>query len=250
MQIKTITTPSRIDYAALSDDASFYNALISKTLEKVKVSIPCRIEKYNRTTHLADLRVMFNWELLDGQILDGCVLKDITIRRIYAGGFIIDFPIQVGDMGWLIATDSDAYAAKANRIPSLPSSPFKNTYASGFWIPDLWGSEDDLNNANPEEMRIPLKIDSSDEGRLVIQNAKGTQRISLGQDDIKVFATTATVTAGTVNINGPTNIDGNTSIKGTLSVTDLITAKGDVVNAQGIKLGTHHHNNSGDPIPG
>ena len=241
MELESVMTVPRINYAALDNTVEFYENLIDRAVERIGVSLPCRIEKYDRAKHLADLRVMINWELLDGQIIEGCTIYDVTIRRMYAGGFIIDFPIQVGDTGWLIATDRDLDTVKANRIPSLPSSPFRNTYASGFWIPDLWGSEDDLNNANPEEMRIPLKIDSSDEGRLVIQNAKGTQKISVGQDDIKVFATTATVTAESVNINGPTNIKGNTSIDGTLSVTGDIQSKGVVKDSGEHALATHTH---------
>lgn len=235
MELESVMTVPRINYAALDNKVEFYENLIDRAVERIGVSLPCRIEKYDRATHLADLRVMINWELLDGQIIEGCTIYDVTIRRMYAGGFVIDFPIQVGDLGWLIATDRDLDTTKANRIPSLPSSPFRNTYASGFWIPDLWGSEDDLNNANPEEMRIPLKIDSSDEGRLVIQNAKGTQKISVGQDDIKVFATTATVTAESVNIKG------NTSIDGTLTVTGDIQSKGVVKDSGEHALATHTH---------
>lgn len=203
----------------------FFRTVIDRCIDKVRVTMPCKILSYDRSTHVANVRVMFNWELPDGSVMNGCDINGITLRRMFAGGFLIDFPINEGDTGWIIATDRDATTVKTNRIPSLPASPFCNSYASGFFIPDQWGSNDDLG------------INIADEGRLVVQNADGTQKISIGTGDIKVYGTK-------IELHGPTEIDG------TLDVSGLITANGDVVNADNIKLGTHHHDNSGNPIPG
>ena len=206
-----------LDTTALEDPQGFFNSIIDRCAENVRVSIPCRIERYDRVNHIADLRVLFNWQMADGSIINGCVLKNITIRRLLAGGFLIDFPILEGDTGWLFACDRDAYDSKKESAPRLPTTPLVDSYGSGFWIPDQWGSDSKLG------------ISGVDDGRLVIQSKDGTQKISVGNQDITI--------TGTVNING------------TLNVSELITANGDLKNADGTSFTTHTHPTAGTGYP-
>ena len=223
------TTP-RIDYAALENKVEFFDHLKRSFISDVSVTMPCKVVEYDRATHKADLQILYNYKLLDGQTMRGCVMRGITIRRMMAGGFLIDFPVQKGDTGWLIATDRDATLSKKNKIPATPASPYPNQYESGFFIPDQWGDE-----ASNE-----ITISGDDAQRLVIQSKDGTQRISVGTSDIKVYGTSI-------------ELVGNTKITGTLEVTGLITADSDVkaMNAThgDIPLGSHKHGNDGLPTP-
>ena len=213
-----------LDATALEDPQGFFNNIIRRCAENVRVAMPCRIERYDRVNHIADLRVLFNWQMADGSIIDGCILKNITIRRLLAGGFLIDFPILEGDTGWLFACDRDAYDSKKESAPRLPTTPLVDSYESGFWLPDQWGDNNKLG------------ISGVDQGRLVIQSKDGTQKISIGSHDINITATTLNI-IGAVNVNG------------TLEVSGLITANGDLNNADGTSFTTHQHPTAGPGSP-
>lgn len=207
MKVDTFTGNPNIDHGALHDKTKFYDLITDRITENINVSLPCKIVEYDRATHKATLRVLFNWKFRDGSIMEGCEIKDITIARFSCGDFLIDMPIHVGDTGWLIATDRDAYVAKQRKEPSLPASPFCNSYASGFWIPDDWGE---------------VNLNDDDEDRLVLQTLDGSQRISIGQNDIKITGTKVTIDAP-------------------LEVTGMITATGGITSSDGVVLDTHIH---------
>lgn len=216
-----------LNQTALENPQEFFDCVVDRCKERINVMLPCCIEKYDRSKHIADLRILFNWKMADGSVVDGCVLYDITIRRLLAGGFLIDFPIAVGDTGWIFACDRDAYDSKVESKPRLPPTPYCNSFASGFWIPDQWGSD------------TKLGISGVDSNRLVIQSKDGTQKISVGTSDIHITATT-------LNVTGNVVINGNTQMNGTLNTSGLITAQSDIQNggSGGITLATHVHTSS------
>jgi hypothetical protein len=132
-----------------------------------------------------------------------------------AGGFLIDFPIKKGDTGWLFAVDRDCYQVKQLSKPSLPSNSQVNCYKTGFWIPDQWGSEEKLG------------VENVDDGRLIIMSKDGSQKISIGNEDIKIYGTS-------ISIYGDVNIDGDLNVTGKIKE----------VNAN-ITLSTHTHKENG-----
>ena len=214
MELESVSSTPRINLAALDSKTAFFDNLMDKYLESVRVSLPCKVLEYDRSTHIARLRVLFNWKLLDGQIIEGCEIAGITLRRLFAGGFLIDFPINVGDTGWLIATDRDATLAKGLSDVALPASPFNNSYSSGFFIPDAWGDDSKLG------------ISGVPDGKLSIQTKDGSQQIAIGSDGIEIKATSLSITADDTTITGPL----------------LVT--GGITGANGITLEGHTHTDS------
>lgn len=192
-------SPITLNTNALQNRDMFFQTLRNRILEKICVTMPAQIISYDRDTHKAMIQPMLNYNVR-GHGAKVCTPFTVEILRLMAGGFLIDFPIVEGDTGWLIAVDRDCFQVKAISKPSLPTNPEVNTYTTGFWIPDQWGSE--------EKLKIP-NIDEYDKDRLVIQTRDGTQKISIGNKDIRISATNVSVSAtenATIMTTGSTNV--------------------------------------------
>ena len=94
-----------------------------------------------------------------------------TVMAMCGGKFVINFPLEKGDTGWLITADRDislfreqrkVINANTNRIHSIEDS---------FFIPDR------VND---------FKVEAEDEKNLVIQNLGRNIKISLAEDHIKI----------------------------------------------------------------
>lgn len=237
--VDAIECSSEIDTSAFNNPELFQLYLRDNILSRICVSMPCKIVSYNRATHIAKVKPLFNFKYENGPTVESAEMQDVEVRRIMAGGFLIDFPIAAGDTGWLIAVDRDASDIKERSGSALPCSSAVNTYVSGFWIPDQWGSD------------TRLGISGVDENRLVVQSKDGTQKISVGSSDIKITATTVTIDSPTTTITGAVNITGAVTMANALTVAGLTTCNGDVKNAAGTSLTTHKHTDPGpSPIPG
>lgn len=216
-------SPWGMNTTVFSNPNLFFKTLERQILNKVCVSMPCQIVSYDRDTHVAEVRPMLNYRVKACPDSECSNIK-IEIRRMMAGGFLIDFPIAKDDTGWLIAVDRDCYQVKNTSKPALPAGAQCNCYKTGFWIPDQWGSQEKLGIANV------------DENRLVIQSKDGTQKISVGDGDIHITATKVYVTAPNTEISGNVSIGGNLNVVGTIKET---TAN--------VTLSTHTHKENGVP---
>lgn len=189
-------SPITLNTNALQNRDMFFQTLRNRILERICVAMPAQIISYDRDTHKATIQPMLNYNVR-GHGAKVCTPFTVEILRMMAGGFLIDFPISEGDTGWIIAVDRDCFQVKAVSKPSLPTNSEVNTYTTGFWIPDQWGDGE------------KLKIPELDKDRLVIQTRDGTQKISIGDKDIKIFATNVSVSAtenATITTTGSTNV--------------------------------------------
>jgi len=217
-----IECPSDIDTSAFNNPELFHKRLKDNLLDRVCVSMPCKIVSYDRVKHLATVKPLLNFKYANGPTIEYDVIPDVEILRMMAGGFLIDLPLNAGDTGWLIAVDRDSLDVKERSNNALPRSTLVNSYKSGYWIPDQWGSES------------KLQISGVDANRLVIQSKDGTQKISVGASDIHITASVVNITAPTTNISGNVNIGGKLDVVGKIKET---TAN--------VTLSTHTHKENG-----
>lgn len=145
--------------AALS---AFKNGLF----KEMEVCIPACIYSYDATTHKANVLPLVKGGFFDGkewsyEVKD--VIKDVSVWQLNCGGISIDFPLHIGDTGWLIASDRNteqlkqAGALTASVLEGNRSQNFiENEYAqepanhgmhlltNGFFIPDNWGRKENF----------------------------------------------------------------------------------------------------------
>lgn len=218
MQYNTQINTPYFNTTAQNNPELFFEELLENFQRKINVCIPCKIIRYDRVKHEADMKVLCNWKLQNGNVVEGCHLYRITIQRMMAGGMLIEFPIECGDTGWLFSCDFDAYDVKRERSARLPSSEEPNSFKSGVWIPDQFG---DPNRASNTDLK-GTKIADEDRTRLVIQNKDGTHKVSIGDNSTKISGNSVEIEAKSVRVKADSIVfDGAVKVRG--AATGLIT---------------------------
>lgn len=129
-------------------------------LRALECCMPAYVYAYDRITHKADVMPLVKIGTLDKEWVyeDRPLIKGVTVRNIQCGGFTIDFPVHIGDTGWVFSSDRDTTLLKQegaltnsvlakNRPVSLldssyqqkPNQPTVHTFQNGFFLPDNWG---------------------------------------------------------------------------------------------------------------
>lgn len=166
--------------------------------------MPAMILEYDRNTHKAMVQPLIRIKTEENnqyRFIDRPPIKDITIRNIFTGGFNIDFPLNKGDTGWLIAADRDTTMAKernANIDESKnaglqePVTDGMHLYQFGFFLPDNWCKSvvpqeyrDDLviSSVNTDG-KVNLRISISREGKLQITTDNSDGKVVIDMNDV------------------------------------------------------------------
>ena len=155
----------------------------------LKFCFPCCVYSYDRTTHKATVMPLVKQAYFNGEwIYLRRSTFQTTVRNIQAGGFTIDFPLYVGDTGWVFSSDRDTMLLKreggltnsvleGNRKISVvedsyqqkPNTPALHSLTHGFFLPDNWGRwesfrfKDDPGVSIGEALYIGSSFDTKDE---------------------------------------------------------------------------------------
>lgn len=124
-----------------------------------QVCFPACVYSYDRYTHTAEVMPLLKAGYFTGEIYEFIRRKPITVsvRQICCGGISLDFPLFVGDTGWVISSDRDtsllrqldALTSSAlshdrlikvleNEYQQIPKQPLIHDFTQGFFIPDNW----------------------------------------------------------------------------------------------------------------
>lgn len=150
MADKFTTTPT-YNPAAKDNLGLALQHLVKYVSTNLECSIPAKIVKYNRTTHVATVQPLVKIQYPDGDQVKSEERQqfDVTVLQFCHGGFVIDIPLSEGDTGWVVASDRDAVLAKRananiraadNKGAQDPNTSQKHRYNLGFFIPDSWAT--------------------------------------------------------------------------------------------------------------
>lgn len=214
--------PPSIDPADTNSLAGTLRAVTGKWLQSIDDMLPARVVAYDRATNRASVQPLMMMVTTAGDKVQRAQISSVPVLTMGSGAFLLSFPIEPGDLGWIKASDRDISLFLQSLDEDEPNTRRMHSFQDGLFIPDV--------------MRA-WTLNAADTESAVLQSADGTVRVSLG-------AATITLTAPTVIIDAPT-----TMAMGT------IVATGDVT-AGGISLMTHKHGgvqaggaNTGVPLP-
>lgn len=165
---------------------------------------PCVVQSVDYATNTVIVRPAINISTTTGEYVQREVIK-LTAWRFASGGFLIHYPIRQGDTGWMIASDKDTSLFKQEKNIADPNTNLKHQYSQGFYIPDKISG---------------FNVSNDDSGRLVLQNEGGSERISIGAGDTKIFSSNLSITATNLTVTGETQFNGNVTIDGNMHSTN------------------------------
>lgn len=179
--------------------------------------IPARVVSYDAT--LQRVRVQPLVQIMDtAGGLRSREQINVPVYTMGAGNALLRFNIQSDDLGWIKANDRDISLYLESFEESAPNTFRKHSFADAVFFPDVL-------------RRFTASADDSS-ALAVLQNMKGTVRVSIFEDRLDL-------TAPAVNINGDTMIDGALSTTGKISSEDDVTGMNST--GQTISLVNHPH---------
>ena len=149
----------------IATEAGFFDVMLRLHDIKRECVMPAKVEKYDRSTRLATIKPLVQKfkTTQDGKVFwDRDSYEEIPVVSPFHGGFAIDFPVNEGDQGYLIAVDRpwdeifDTIQEKGKEWDGKPGKPDDEslaTFEQGVFIPSNYGR---------------ILIDDEDEGNLVI----------------------------------------------------------------------------------
>ena len=223
-----IVNPPSADPANYDSMTGMFVTILRKYTEGINGKLPASIVSYDRTTNRAVVQPLINILTTSNTQEIRAQIEDVPVYQYGGGGFVINVPLNAGDIGWIIANDRDISNFKETFTLSAPGTFRIKNFADAVFYPNI---------------QKDFIIAAEDEANLVIQKLDGTAKISISP-------------AGTIKIAAPTVIIEATStqIQGNLNVAGTVTAEVDVVG-NGVSLKTHVHSgvtigtdNTGVPV--
>jgi len=137
--------------------------------------LPAKVLAYNRTTNRAQLQIMVPMVTTGNQVQQRATIASVPVMQLGGGGFVVSFPISVGDIGWIKANDRDISIFKSTlNNASGPPTQRLHKFSDAVFIPDT--------------MFKDVDIAEEDVDNLVIQNLAGTVKISWWSNLLKIIA--------------------------------------------------------------
>lgn len=197
-------------------DNSNLVATIQRVLSSYKLDddscLPAIVISYDRANNVATVRPLIQIQDVTGAYRSRHPLTSINVLSLGAGGFHISFPMNEGDLGWIVAADRDLAVFKQELTESPPNSSSPRSFAYGIFVPDV--------------MR-KYSLNDEDANAMVIQSIDGATRISIRSDNIKITAPTKfIVDCPESEFTGDVTIDKNLIVTGTSTMTGAATFNG------------------------
>ena len=191
---------SNIDSSQDESLSSTFDFINNKIKQGLNIMLPCQVLAVDRKKNRVKVLPLIALLKTNGETMNRAIIDDIPICNLSAGGFIINFPIKVGDFGYIKSNDRDISLFKQSYKNSKPNTTRKNDFADSIFIPDVI-------NQNLYD------ISSEDNEALVIQSYDNSTKISMSNgkiilqaDTIEQRATNHIFTNGTIKHDG-TSID-------------------------------------------
>lgn len=158
----------------------------TKYIQNLNDTLPARVVSYDRTNNRAVVQPTISVINTDGTLIPRPEMVNIPVFSNGGGGFIINFPLQVGDLGWIKASDRDISLFLQSFDDAQPNTERLHSFEDAIFYPDV------MHN---------YTINSEDNDRVVIQTLDGSQRVAIASDQVKITATTINLEADTINMD-------------------------------------------------
>ena len=260
---KTIEN-GHIDWSVADSPERTFDAIMRFYEMRFESCLPAIVKDYNRNTHLALVQPLVNMVSSKGEQMHRADII-VPVRRIMYGEFMIDFPLNIGDTGWVIAGDRDSENAllanssdvtngsNPNEGGQRPATRLLHKYRFGFFIPDRWGTINiSTKDGDPNYMEGQnVDGDNVDYKNLaVIRSQSGKTMIALSKDgDVEITLNRQGANSN-LTINSNVTVCGKATFKPSANSEESVTIDGGTIvttediTAKGVSLSGHIHKDS------
>ena len=142
-----------------------FNVVMEKFLQSIDDMLPAQIVAFDRATGMAQVQPLISIITTDNTILQRAPVMSVPVLQIGGGGFMLNFPISSGDMGWLKANDRDISLFKQSWSQSPPNTSRKHDFGDAIFIPSILTG---------------FAIAGADTANVTLQSLNGSVRLSMG----------------------------------------------------------------------
>lgn len=132
---------------------------------KIDDMLPAIVVDYDRTTNLATVQPLISVVTTLNTIQERSQIENVPVLQMGGGGFMLNFPIREGDLGWIKANDRDISLFKQFWRMVQPASGRMHRFSDGIFIPAALTG---------------FTIPAADAEKVTLQNLAGTLRLSMG----------------------------------------------------------------------
>lgn len=194
----------------------------NKLMQQTDGMLPAKVVKYDRTENRVQVELLITLVTTDGSQIPRAQIASLPVLLLGGGGYFLSFPLNAGDLGWVMANDRDISLFLQSYAQSPPNTNRVKSFSDGIFIPDIM---------------TDYSIDAGDNSKFVIQSTDGLQKITLGSGginiessvEVSVSAPVVDVDATTVNVSASSTTITSTSptiVTPNLTVTGTVTAAG------------------------
>jgi len=142
-----------------------FHVVLEKFLQSIDDMLPAQIVAFDRATGMAQVQPLISIITTDNTILQRAPVMSVPVMQIGGGGFMLNFPIAPGDLGWLKSNDRDISLFKQFWAQSPPNTSRKHDFGDAIFIPSILTG---------------FAIAGADASNVTLQSLNGSVRLSMG----------------------------------------------------------------------
>jgi len=181
--------PSR-DPGKEHDFVGMLQIMLEKFLQNTDDLLPAKVISFDRANNRVSVQPLIRIITTIDNHIDRANIASLPVLLLGGGGFMLNFNLQAGDLGWIKASDRDISAFLQEYKNASPTTKRKHSFEDALFIPDIMRG---------------FVIAAEDASCAVLQSLDGTVKISFGASKIKITAPDIEFVSDTMKHNG-TNI--------------------------------------------
>lgn len=139
--------------------------VLRKFLQQLDDMLPAEVIAYDRTTNMASVQPLINIVTTLNTVMPRASIAQVPVLQLGGGGFVLNFPIRAGDIGWIKSNDRDISLFKKIWKAITPASKRFHSFEDSIFIPSVL---------------TDFTIAGADSQNVVLQAIDASVRISLG----------------------------------------------------------------------
>lgn len=177
----TFATPSRnptVDGKLKTLLQFFFQKMVQTTLDDM---LPAQVVAYDRATNMASVQPLISMVTTLNEVVQRGQIAQVPVLQLGGGGFILNFPIRAGDLGWLKANDRDIslftqfwrmVTPNTGRLHSFEDAIFIPSILTGFTI-----ASPDATNVTLQRLDASLRLSLGDGNACITDDNSYSQNV-------------------------------------------------------------------------